>query len=409
MNIKKPELLAPAGSFDKLKAAVRYGADAVYVGGTDFGLRAASKNFSDKELSEAVKYCHERGKKLYVTVNVIARNGDIDRLPAYLSLLNEIKPDALIIADIGVMALAKEYAPDVPIHVSTQANATNYLSALQYQKLGASRIILARELSLSEIETMRGKLPPELELEAFVHGAMCISYSGRCHLSNYMAARDGNHGECAQPCRWKYFLMEEKRPGEYYEVFEEENGAFILNSKDLNMIEHIPELVKAGISSFKIEGRVKTAYYVATVVNAYRQAIDAYCDDPEGYVFDKRLLSEVCKVSHRAYHTGFFFGHPKEDGQVYESSSYIREYEVAAVVEEDAKAGGLVRCTQRNRFAAGDRLEILTPGRTDESFTVSEMYDGGRTPIEAAPHPTMELYLRIPFDVKAGDMLRRPK
>ncbi|MBQ9483100.1 MAG: U32 family peptidase, partial [Ruminiclostridium sp.] len=236
--MKRPELLAPAGSFEKLKAAVRYGADAVYVGGTDFGLRAASKNFSDSELKSAVEYCHERGKKLYVTVNIIARNDDIERLPAYLSLLNEIKPDALIIADIGVMSLAKKYAPDVPIHVSTQANATNYMSALEYYKLGASRVILARELSLREIKQMHEKLPKELELEAFVHGAMCISYSGRCHLSNYMAARDGNHGECAQPCRWKYFLMEEKRPGEFYEVFEEENGAFILNSKDLNMIEH---------------------------------------------------------------------------------------------------------------------------------------------------------------------------
>ncbi|MBQ3379644.1 MAG: U32 family peptidase [Clostridia bacterium] len=407
--MKRPELLAPAGSFEKLKAAVRYGADAVYVGGTDFGLRAASKNFSDSELKSAVEYCHERGKKLYVTVNIIARNDDIERLPAYLSLLNEIKPDALIIADIGVMSLAKKYAPDVPIHVSTQANATNYMSALEYYKLGASRVILARELSLREIKQMHEKLPKELELEAFVHGAMCISYSGRCHLSNYMAARDGNHGECAQPCRWKYFLMEEKRPGEFYEVFEEENGAFILNSKDLNMIEHIPKLIDAGISSFKIEGRVKTEYYVATVVNAYRQAIDAYCADPEGYVFDKRLLREVLKVSHRAYHTGFFFGHPKESGQVYESSSYIREYEVAAVVEKDSSAGALASCTQRNKFKKGDRLEILTPGRTGEEFTVSEMYNENGETIEAAPHPTMALSLRIPFDVKAGDMLRRQK
>lgn len=409
VKINKPELLAPAGSFEKLKVALRYGADAVYVGGADFGLRAASKNFSDAELSEAVKYCHERGKKIYITVNIIARNDDIDRLPGYLSLLNEIRPDALIVADIGIMALAKKYAPDIDIHISTQANATNYMSVLQYHELGASRVILARELSLNEIRKIRENTPKELELETFVHGAMCISYSGRCHLSNYMAARDGNHGECAQPCRWKYYLMEEKRPGEYYELSEDERGAFILNSKDLNMIEHVPELIEAGVTSFKIEGRVKSEYYVATVVNAYRQAIDAYCENPDGYMFDEEWGREVCKVSHRAYHTGFFFGHPKSDGQVYETSSYIREYEVAAMVEGDSDAGALAPCSQRNRFRTGDTLEILSPGRKSEAFVVEEMYDADGLSIDVAPHPTMKLSLRIPHDVKAGDMLRRCK
>jgi len=409
MKINKPELLAPAGSFEKLKAAIRYGADAVYVGGTDFGLRTASKNFSDEQLREAVKYCHDRGKKIYVTVNIVARNEDIDKMPPYLSLLNEIRPDAIIVSDIGVMALAKQYAPDVDIHISTQANATNYLSVRQYYEMGATRVILARELSLEEIKTIRKNTPPELEIETFVHGAMCISYSGRCHLSNYMASRDGNHGACAQPCRWKYHIVEEQRPGEYFEVEEDERGAFILNSKDLNMIAHIPELIDAGIASLKIEGRVKTEYYVATVTNAYRQAIDAYCADPENYVFDERFNEEVCKVSHRAYHTGFFFEHPKETGQVYESSSYIREYEVAAVVEEDAKAGDLVSCTQRNRFVKGDTLEILSPGKGWDSFKVEELLDGDGVPIEAAPHPTMKLKIRIPYDVLAGDMLRRPK
>jgi putative protease len=407
--MNKPELLAPSGSFEKMKVALLYGADAVYLGGSEFGLRAASKNFNMDELSKAVEYAHKSGKKVHVTVNAIIRNEQITRLKEYLRLLNQIRPDALIIVDLGALSLAREYAPDIELHISTQANNTNYLSIAQWHKLGAKRIVLSRELTLKEIKEIRRNISPEIELEAFVHGAMCISYSGRCHLSNYMASRDANMGACAQSCRWKYFLVEEQRPDEYLPVFENDSGAFILNSKDLNMIEHIPELIDAGICSFKIEGRVKSEYYVATITNAYRQAIDAYCAHPETYEFQRRWLDEVHKVSHRQYGTGFFFGNPKQSGQAYESSVYIREYDVVAVVEENCTSDGFALCTQRNHFRVGEELELLSPGRESEPFVLQEMYDQHGNRINSAPHAVMPLRIKFPFAAQKGDMLRKAK
>ena len=408
-KIIKPELLAPAGSFLKLKMALKYGADAVYLAGNQFGLRTASKNFDNKELRAAIEYTHSLGKKVYITINVIPHNKDIKNLPIYLKMLSKLKPDALIISDLGVLTLAKQYAPNIDIHISTQANSVNFVSVNEWHKMGAKRVILARELSLNEIKEIRRKAPKSLELEAFVHGAMCISYSGRCHLSNYMTDRDANMGECSQPCRWKYFLMEEKRQGEYFPVFEEDNGAFIMNSKDLNMIEHIPNLMNVGLTSFKIEGRVKTEYYVATVTNAYRQAIDAYCDNKKNYVFNPEWLEEVKKVSHRPYYTGFYFGNEKSQGQVYESSSYIREYDVVAMVDEDVKKQGFTLCSQRNKFSVGDELELLSPNSLSKTFTLTKLTDGNGNDIVDAPHPMMKLKMIVPFDTKKDDIIRKAK
>lgn len=406
--MKKPELLAPAGNLEKLKMAVIYGADAVYLGGEEFGLRAAADNFNTEEMKEGVEFAHSRGKKVYVTANIIPHNEDLQGLPEYIREVSEIGVDALIVSDLGVFAIAKEVAPDLEIHISTQANNTNWKSAEFWHKLGAKRIILARELSLQEIKEIREKVPADVELECFVHGAMCISYSGRCLLSNYMANRDANRGACAHPCRWKYYLVEEKRPGEYMPVVENERGTFIYNSKDLCMIEHIPELLKSGISSLKIEGRVKSAYYVATVVKAYRQAIDAYMDNPEKYVFDPALLDELKKVSHREYTTGFYFGKPSGKEQIYHTSSYIREYDIVGLVKEYDPVTGIAIIEQKNRFFVGDEVEVVQP---DKPFfftqIIEEMRNEEGQAINVAPHPQMVLKIPMKVPVVPYSMLRK--
>lgn len=357
--MQKIELLSPAGDFERLKLAVQFGADAVYVGGTSFGMRSNPSNFNAEQLKEAVKYVHDNDKKLYLTCNTLPRNYEIPALPDFLRYAQEVGVDAFIIADMGVLQLAKKYAPEVEIHVSTQAGIVNYASALAYYEMGAKRVVTARELSLDEIREIRDKCPPELEIEAFVHGAMCMSFSGRCILSDYLTGRDANRGDCAQPCRWKYSLVEEKRPGEYFPVNQEKNGTYIFNSRDLCMIEHIPQLVSAGINSFKIEGRAKSEYYTAAVTHAYRAAIDEYLqapsDDfkPSGWIVD-----EMDRISHREYTTGFYFG-PIEKGQVTDYGGYVRSWEVCALLKSVDE--GRITVDQRNRFFEGEQLEVLAP------------------------------------------------
>jgi putative protease len=405
--MEKPELLAPAGNLEKLKMAILYGADAVYMGGEQFGLRVAADNFSREQMEEGIEFAHSRGKKVYVTANIIPHNEDLSGLPEYIKELSKMNIDALIVSDPGIFSVAKEEAPDLEIHISTQANNTNWRSVEFWYKLGAKRVILGRELSLKEIKEIKEKVPEDLELEVFVHGAMCISYSGRCLLSNYMAGRDANRGECAHPCRWKYYLMEEKRPGEYMPVYENERGTFIYNSKDLCMIEHIPELIDSGITSFKIEGRVKSAYYVATVVKAYREAIDQYFDNPENYRFDPRLLDELHKVSHRAYTTGFFFGKPTGNEQIYTTSSYIREYDIVGLVREYDEETGIATIEQRNRFFVGEEIEILQPHKPFFKQIVTEMRNEEGESIESAPHPQMILKIAMAQPVVPNSILRK--
>ncbi|NLY44056.1 MAG: U32 family peptidase [Clostridiaceae bacterium] len=407
--MKKPELLAPAGNLEKLKMAFLYGADAVYIGGEEFGLRAAADNFTMDEMKEGIEFAHERGKKVYVTANIIPHNEDLIEFPQYVKQVYELGADAVIISDPGMFSIVKEIAPGMEIHISTQANNTNWKSVEFWYKLGAKRIVLARELSLAEIKEIRQRIPQDVELECFVHGAMCISYSGRCLLSNYMAARDANRGDCAHPCRWKYYLMEEKRPGQYMPVFENDRGTFIYNSKDLCMIEHIPELVDCGISSFKIEGRVKSAYYVATVVKAYREAIDSYFEKGENYVFDPLWLDELRKVSHRDYTTGFYFGKPSGNEQVYGTSSYIREYDIVGLVKEYDAATGIATVEQRNRFFVGDEIEVIQPGKPFFSQTIEKMWDEQGEPLEVAPHPQMIVKMPMRAPVVPCAMLRKGK
>lgn len=401
------ELLAPAGNLDRLKMAITYGADAVYAGGEAFSLRAAAKNFSRDDLARGIEYAHARGKKMYITANIIPHNKDIDAFPKFLEELNELGPDALIIADLGAFMLAKEYAPNIPIHVSTQANNVNYRSVQAWHEMGAKRVVLARELSFPEISEIREKVPSDLELEAFVHGAMCISYSGRCLLSNYMASRDANQGECAHPCRWNYSLVEQQRPGEYMDVFENERGTFIFNSRDLCMIEHIPQLIKSGITSFKLEGRVKTEYYVATVVKAYREAIDAYLENPEGYQFRKEWMNELEKVSNRHYTTGFYLGKPESDAQVYGSSAYIRTYEVVGMVTGFDEETGETILEQRNRFFVGDELEIVPPKGDFIPFTVTSMKNEEGEEIDSAPHAQQILKIKLPERYPERTLIRK--
>lgn len=364
--MNKPEILSPAGDFEKMKYAIAYGADAVYMAGQSFGMRAAAANFNADELRTGIAYAHARGVKCYVTVNIIPSNADLAALPDYLALLQDCGADAIIAADVGVVALAKKYAPHVALHISTQTSILNYASANFWAEQGAERIVLARELSLEEIAEIRAKTPKTLEIEAFVHGAMCISYSGRCLISQYMTGRDANHGACAQPCRWKYALMEEKRPGEYFPVMEDDRGTYLYNSKDLCMIDHIPELIAAGIDSFKIEGRNKTAYYAAGITSAYRRAVDAYCAAPDGFVLPRDIHEEIGKVSHRNYYTGFYFGQ-EENGQYYEDSQYIRDWEVTGLLAE-ADAAGHAVFTLKNRFYPGDTLELVQPGKAPYTF-----------------------------------------
>ena len=406
---KKPELLAPAGDMEKLRMAVLYGADAVYIGGEMFSLRVAAENFSKEDMQEGIKYAHDRGKKVYLTANILPHNDDIEEFEEFVKDIKNYGFDAVLVADLGLFDMMQELAPEIPIHVSTQANNINYRSAIKWYKMGATRVVLAREMSFKEIAEFQKKIPEDLELEAFIHGAMCISYSGRCLLSNYMTGRDSNMGACAHPCRWNYKLVEETRPGEYMDVFENERGTFIFNSKDLCTIRHIPELVQSGIASLKIEGRVKTSYYVATVVGAYRREIDRYCADPENYVFNEAEYEELCKVSHRPYTTGFYFGKPDENSQVYTSSSYIRDYDLIGIVKSYDAETGIATITQRNRFFKGDEIEIIQPMKPFFVQTVNSMCDENGNEIEVANHAEQIVKFKTAQPVCEGAMLRKKK
>lgn len=396
---KKPELLAPAGDMERLRMAVLYGADAVYLAGTAFGMRSFAGNFSPEELPQAVRFAHEHGVRVHVTVNTMPRNGEAAQLPAYLEQLQEAGVDALIAADLGAFTLAGKYAPRCERHVSTQASVSNYICANAWHDLGAKRVILARELSLEEIREIREKTPEDLELEAFVHGAMCVSYSGRCLLSNYMTGRDSNRGACAQPCRYQYYLMEEKRPGEYFPVFEDEKGTYIMNSRDMCMIDHVDDLMDAGLTSLKIEGRAKSAYYAAIVTGAYRHVID---DVAAGREIDPVWRDEVERVSHRHYATGFYYGPP---GQYYENARYIREWQVVALVI-DCDGEGMATLTLRNKFSAGDTLEVVGPDTKPVAFTAPTMTDGEGNPITEPKNPQMVFRMRLPKQVPAWSILR---
>ncbi|MBR2476798.1 MAG: U32 family peptidase [Clostridia bacterium] len=403
--MKKPELLAPAGSFNTLKYAFVYGADAVYIGGEEFSLRTASKNFDRKELEEAVRYTHGLGKKIYVAVNIFCHNGDIAELSEYAKYLELIKVDGVIISDIGALSVVSEVAPNLPIHISTQANTTNAAAVKAWQKLGAVRVVPARELSLEEIKQIKSET--DCEIESFIHGAMCISYSGRCLMSNYFTGRGANQGACAHPCRWEYSIKEKTRPDEEMPVVETERGTFIFNSKDLCMIEYIPELIEAGVDSFKIEGRVKNELYVATVVSAYRQAIDAYMADKDGYTLPDNILDELKKVSHRGYTTGFYFGKPGADAHNFESSEYIREYGIVGVVKEYDAETGIAKIEQRNRFFAGDELEILVPNGGYFTQVASDMKNEKGDSIDVAPNAQMTVYMKTEKPVAEFSILRK--
>lgn len=399
---EKPEVLSPAGDRERLEAAVRFGADAVYLAGTEFGMRSASPNFSPEELQSAVAFCHERGVRVYLTCNTVLRNCELERLPRFLRGAKDSGVDALILTDIGAFRMAQKVAPGVEIHISTQAGVTNYATANAFYELGAKRVVLAREMTLEEIAEIRAKVPRELELEAFVHGSMCVSFSGRCLLSQYLTGRDANRGDCAQPCRWKYALTEEKRPGMYLPVFENSDGTYLLNSKDLCMIEHIPELCAAGVSSLKIEGRAKSAYYTAVTANAYRHAVDAYFDHPAEKL-PGWIPEELDKISHREYTAGFYFG--GEPGQVYENGGYVRKYEVIAVCT--GYSGGMAVLSQRNRFFRGDTADVLVPGKPPREIRLESLFDGNGDPLECANHAQMTVL--VPFDrpVPAGTIFRK--
>ncbi len=403
----KPELLSPAGNMEKLEVAVAYGADAVYLGGERFGLRTAAASFDGKNLKRAVSFAHRNGVKVYVTVNIFAHNRDIAELPAYLKQLREMGVDGIIVADPGVIQLASEVVPCLPVHVSTQANTTNWLAARLWEQMGARRIVLARELSLAEIKEIRNNA--KLELEVFVHGAMCISYSGRCLLSNYMTGRDANMGDCAQACRWKYALVEEKRPGEYFPIAEDERGAYILSSRDLCLLEHIPRLVEAGVNSFKIEGRVKSIHYVATITSVYRKAIDAFMKDPRGYTVDPSWIQEIGKVSNREYITGFIDGPPGKDGFIPVKGIYSRPYTFVGVVTGYDAKNERLQVEQRNHFSRGEVLEVMPPGGEVFTYHVREMYDDEGRPVERAPHPRQTIYLPGMQALPPYTILRRPE
>lgn len=405
--MKKIELLAPAGNLEKLKMAILFGADAVYIGGQRFGLRASADNFSPEDMKLGVDFAHDRGCKVYVTVNIIPHNQDLIGLPEYIKQLESTGVDAVIVSDPGVFTIVRSTAPDMEIHISTQANNTNYLSAKFWYELGAKRVVVARELSFEEISEMAALTPADLDIEAFIHGAMCISYSGRCLLSNYMTGRDSNKGACSHPCRWKYSLVEEKRPGEYYPVYEDERGTYIFNSKDLCMIEYIPQLIAAGIFSFKIEGRMKSSFYVATVVSAYRKAIDAYMADPENYTFDPQWLVELSKASHREYTTGFYFNKTTEKDQIYHTSSYIREYDFVGMVLEYDKVSGIAKIEQRNRMIVGDEIEVVIPGKDYFIQTIEAMKNEEGESIRTAPHAQMTVYMPMQQEVLPFTILRK--
>jgi putative protease len=406
--MKKPELLAPAGNLENLKMAVTYGADAVYLGGLNYGLRARAKNFTLEQLEEGINFAHERGKRIYITVNIVAHNEDLEGLSEYVSTLQKLNVDAVIVSDPGIIKIIKETSPKMEIHLSTQANTTNYAAVKFWYEQGVSRIILARELSLKEIRDIIEKSPPEMKLETFVHGAMCISYSGRCLLSNYLINRDANRGDCAHSCRWKYYLMEEIRPGEYLPVFEDEKGTYIFNSKDLCMIEHLPLLIKAEISAFKIEGRMKGSYYVAAVVKAYRKQIDEYFSNPDSYNFDRKYLDEVKKVSNREYTTGFYFERPDGNEQRYESVDYIQNYDFTGLIIDYVPDNQLATIEQKNRMFVGDDIEVLGPDDNDFfSQKIDKMWNENGEEIEVAPHSGQIIYIKTVKPVQPWYIVRK--
>ena len=407
--MQKVELLAPAGNLYKLKIALKYGADAVYIGGEAFSLRVAADNFTPEEMKEGIEFAHAMGKKVYVTANIIPHNRDLKEMERYFKEIYELGADAVLISDLGAFNICRKAAPNLEIHISTQANNTNYMTVESWHKMGAKRVVLAREMTLSEVREIRDNISRECELEIFMHGAMCVSYSGRCLLSNYMTARDSNYGACSHPCRWQYALMEEKRPGEYMPVLENERGTFIMNSKDLCMIEHVPELIARGVSSLKIEGRVKSEYYVATIVAAYRKAIDKYYENPSEYVFNPEWLKEVKKVSHRDYYTGFFFGIPDTGAQIYGTSSYIRECDIVGIVLDYDEKTKLAKVSQRNRFFKGDEIEIMQPGEDYFTQKVEVLKDENMNDIEVANHAAMTLYIKTDKPVVKDAMLRQQK
>ena len=404
MQENKLEVLAPAGDMERFTAAVNYGADAVYLGRQQFGMRASPLNFDFEQLCSAVKTAHEKGIKVYLTCNTLPRNNEIPFFEKFVCEAVDAGVDAMIVADIGLLMLIKKYAPDMEIHISTQTGIVNYVTARELYNMGAKRVVLARELCLDEIAEIRAKTSPDLDIEAFVHGAMCVSFSGRCLLSQYLVNRDANRGECAQPCRWGYYLMEEKRPGEYFPIFEDEKGTYILNAKDMCMIEHIDKLAQAGVTSLKIEGRAKSAYYVAVVTNAYRMAVDEYYKDPDNFILPDWIRDEVYKVSHRKYSNGFFFGTP-EQSQYYENSGYIRNYDVVAVVEYCEN--GTVFCTQRNKFLAGDTVELLAPSQKPVEKVLDSIFDENGEQIETANHAMMRFSFRSDIVFPNGTVIRK--
>ena len=400
------ELLVPASSLEVLKTAVIFGADAVYIGGEAFGLRANAKNFTKQDMIEGIAFAHERGVKVNVTANILAHNGDLEGARAYFTELKEVKPDALIISDPGMFMIAKEVCPEIEIHISTQANNCNYQTYLFWHQLGAQRVVSARELSLKEIREIRDNIPEDLEIESFIHGAMCISYSGRCLLSNYFTGRDANQGACTHPCRWKYAVVEEKRPGEYLPVYENERGTYIFNSKDLCMIEHIPAICEAGIDSLKIEGRMKTALYVATVARTYRKALDDYYESEEKYRANMEWYkTEIGKCTYRQFTTGFFFGKPTNETQIYDSNTYVNEYIYLGIIEE-VREDGLVRIEQRNKFCVGDTIEIMKPNGDNVLVNVEGMFDADMNPVESCPHSKQLIYLKLSQTPDQYDLLR---
>lgn len=405
-NRKKPEVLAPASSLEVLKTAVYYGADAVYIGGEMYGLRAKAKNFSKEDMAEGIRFAHEHGKKVYVTANITAHDRDLEGVQKYFEELKEIGPDALIISDPGVFQIATEICPEIDIHISTQANNVNYRTFQFWHKLGATRVVTARELSIKEIADIDAHIPEDLEIETFVHGAMCISYSGRCLLSNYFTGRDANLGACTHPCRWKYAVMEESRPGEYLPVYENERGTFIFNSKDLCMLEHIPDLLDAGIDSFKIEGRMKTALYVATVARTYRKAIDDCLESEEKYRANMDWYHrEISRCTYRQFTTGFYYGKPNEESQIYDSNTYQSDaVYLGTVYETDHK--GRARIEQRNKFCVGDMIEIMKPDGRNVACQVLQIQDDQEEKMESAPHPKQELWLTLSEAAETGDLLR---
>ncbi len=407
--MRKPELLVPAGSLEVLKTAVIFGADAVYIGGEAFGLRAKAKNFTSEEMAEGIAYAHAHGVRVHVTANILAHNCDLEGARSYFGELRELKPDALIIADPGMFVLAKEICPEIDIHVSTQANNTNYMTCRFWYEQGAKRVVSARELSLREIKEIRENIPEDMEIESFIHGAMCISYSGRCLLSSYFTGRDANHGACTHPCRWKYAVVEEKRPGEYLPVYENERGTYIFNSKDLCMVGHIPEMIDAGIDSFKIEGRMKTALYVATVARTYRKAIDDYMESEEKYAANMEWYrAEISKCTYRQFTTGFYFGRPDENTQIYDNNTYVNESVYLGTVEA-VTDDGCARIMQRNKFCVGDRIEIMRPDGRNTPVEVLAMYNEEGEEIGSCPHSKQIIDVKLSGKADVNDILRTKK